>query len=455
MIGRSITPTLAQTHQPLMQDEQHQVAIHCRNCRHFRNDAGYLERSFPGLTGLSSGYGSTRSDDGICTRLDRYLRAESSCAEYSPQQSANMSRRGTASSRDELKDRAVRRTRMSTTFQLRGKLLFFTLALAMASLSAQRASAQTYLLNVSYDPTRELYAAINPLFSVDWKEKTGQDISIRMSHGGSGAQARAVIAGLDASVVTLALAADIDAIAKQTGKISPDWQKRLPDNSSPYTSTIVLLVRAGNPKQIRDWDDLVRPGIQIVTPNPKTSGGARWNFLAALAYAQQSFNGDENKIKAFMIALFKNVAVLDTGARGSTTTFGDRGIGDVLITWENEAHLAQEELGAGKFEIIAPSISIRAEPTVAWVDGNVVPEGKLKIAQAYLEFLYTPTAQGVIAKHFYRPVAPQFAAPQDLARFPQLKLVTIDKDFGGWPEAQRKYFADGGMFDQIIVGAHR
>lgn len=337
----------------------------------------------------------------------------------------------------------------------RGRAALFTLALAAAGLNAPCARAQTDLLNVSYDPTRELYAAINPLFSADWKKKTGQSIIIRMSHGGSGAQARAVIAGLDASVVTLALAADVDAIAEQTGKIPADWQKRLPDNSSPYTSTIVLLVRKGNPKHIHAWDDLVRPGMQIVTPNPKTSGGARWNFLAAWAYARQRFNGDENKIKAFMTELFKNVAVLDTGARGSTTTFARRGIGDVLIAWENEAHLALQELGADNFEIITPSISILAEPTVAWVDGNVVRENKLKAAKAYLEFLYTPAAQGVIAKHFYRPVKPQFAAPADLSRFPKLKLVTIDKDFGGWPEAQKKYFADGGIFDQIIAAAHR
>lgn len=336
----------------------------------------------------------------------------------------------------------------------RTRTVLFMLALAAASLAAQHALAQTYLLNVSYDPTRELYAAINPLFSAEWRKKTGQDIVIRMSHGGSGAQARAVIAGLDASVVTLALAADIDAIAKQTGKIPADWQKRLPDNSSPYTSTIVLLVRQGNPKHIRDWDDLARPGVQIVTPNPKTSGGARWNFLATWAYARQKFAGDENKIKAFMTALFKNVVVFDSGARGSTTTFGRRGIGDVLITWENEAHLALEELGAGKFEIVTPSISILAEPTVAWVDGNVVPEDKLRTAQAYLEFLYSPAAQDVIAKHFYRPVEPQFASPQDLALFPKLKLATIDKDFGGWSNAQNKYFADGGIFDQIIAAVH-
>lgn len=331
----------------------------------------------------------------------------------------------------------------------------FVFLICLAGASLEPASAQTSLLNVSYDPTRELYAAINPLFVADWKKQSGQDISIRMSHGGSGAQARAVIAGLDASVVTLALAPDIDAVAQQTGKIPADWQKRLPDNSSPYTSTIVFLVRKGNPKSIHDWDDLVKAGVQIVTPNPKTSGGARWNVLAAWAYAEQKFASDEDKVKAFVTALFKNVAVLDTGARGATTTFARRGIGDVLIAWENEAHLALAELGAGNFEIVAPSISVLAEPTVAWVDGNLGEQGKLRAAQAYLKFLYTPTGQRVIARQFYRPAEPQFAAAEDLARFPQLRLVTIDNDFGGWPAAQKKYFADGGIVDQIIDAAHR
>jgi sulfate/thiosulfate transport system substrate-binding protein len=425
----------------------------CLHCRYFRNGAAYLERAFPGLTGLSSGHGSKRSDDGICLRHDRYLRADAACAAFSPRSPAAGSSPEPVTP-EPIKQGALRANRMMALLQRGGRVLLFMFVLAAAGLGSKHAIAQTELLNVSYDPTRELYAALNPVFSADWKKRTGQAVTIRMSHGGSGAQARAVIAGLDASVVTLALAADIDAIAKQTGKIPADWQRRLPDNSSPYTSTIVLLVRKGNPKHIRDWDDLVRPGVQIVTPNPKTSGGARWNFLAAWAFARQKFGGDENKIKTFMTALFKNVAVLDTGARGSTTTFGRRGIGDVLIAWENEAYLAQEELGAGDFEIITPSISILAEPTVAWVDGNVVREGKLKAAQAYLEFLYTPVAQGIIAKHFYRPVEPQFAAPADLARFPKLKLVTIDKDFGGWPEAQKKYFADGGIFDQIIAAAH-
>ena len=343
----------------------------------------------------------------------------------------------------------------SSAIRRHSRALALMLCLAGTGANAQHALAQTSLLNVSYDPTRELYAQINPLFAADWKKKTGESISMQMSNGGSGAQARAVIAGLDASVVTLALAADIDAIAEQTGKIPADWQKRLPDNSSPYTSTIVFLVRKGNPKHIRDWDDLVRPGVQIVTPNPKTSGGARWNFLAAWAYAREKFNGDEKRIEAFVTAMFKNVAVLDSGARGSTTTFARRGIGDVLIAWENEAYLARQELGPDDFEIVTPSLSILAEPTVTWVDGNVDHEGKLKAAQAYLEFLYTPTGQRVIAEHFYRPAEPQYADAGDLARFPKLNLVTIDKDFGGWSTAQKKYFADGGIFDQIIAAAHR
>jgi sulfate/thiosulfate-binding protein len=313
----------------------------------------------------------------------------------------------------------------------------------------QQASAETTLLNVSYDPTRELYRDINALFAVDWKKKTGETIAIRMSYGASGAQARAVIAGLDASVVTLALSVDIDAIAANTSKIPRDWQKRLPDNASPYTSTIVFLVRKGNPKQINDWDDLVRPGVGVVTPNPKTSGGARWNYLAAWAYASEKDNGDESKTKAFMTDLFSNVSVLDTDARGATTTFVRRDIGDVLVGWENEAYLALQELGAGKFEIVTPSLSILAQPTVSLVDGNVDPEHKRKVAQAYLDFLYTQQAQAVIAEHFYRPVKP------DLDRLPPLKLVTVDKQFGGWAEAQKKHFADGGEFDQIMAKAHR
>jgi len=325
--------------------------------------------------------------------------------------------------------------------------------LSVAAL-ASPAPAQTTLLNVSYDPTRELYRDINALFAAAWKQQASETLAIRMSHGGSGAQARSVIAGLDASVVTLALAADIDAIAAETGKIPKDWQKRLANNSAPYTSTIVFLVRKGNSKQIKDWDDLVKPGVQIVTPNPKTSGGARWNYLAAWAFAAEK-NDDDDKIRAFMAALFKNVSVLDTGARGATTTFARRGIGDALIAWENEAHLALQELGPGTFDIVVPSLSILAEPTVALVDGNLASEAKRKAAGGYLDFLYAPPAQAAIARHFYRPAQPQHAAPADLARLPQLKLATIDKDFGGWAAAQKRHFADGGEFDRITAQARR
>ena len=335
------------------------------------------------------------------------------------------------------------------------KPLLLAAGLIVAADHGQHASAQVSLLNVSYDPTRELYRDINALFTADWKRRTGQDLTIHMSHGGSGAQARAVIAGLDASVVTLALAADIDTIAARTGKIPADWQSRLPDNSSPYRSTVVFMVRKGNPKHITDWDDLVRPELQTVTPNPKTSGGARWNYLAAWAYASAKNNGDDAKTRAFMVALFKTVAVFDTGAREATTTFAQRGIGDVLVAWENEAHLVLKELGADNFEIVTPSLSILAEPTVSLVDGNVDAENKRQPAQAYLDFLYTAEAQAVIAKHFYRPSAPQYAAEPDLAVLPNLRLVTIDKEFGGWAATQKKHFADGGEFDQIIAAAHR
>jgi sulfate/thiosulfate-binding protein len=333
--------------------------------------------------------------------------------------------------------------------------LFGVGALVLVLGLPSHASAQMTLLNVSYDPTRELYRDINALFAAEWKKQAGEDVAIRMSHGGSGAQARAVIAGLDASVVTLALAADIDAIAAETSKIPKDWQKRLANNSSPYTSTIVFLVRKGNPKQIKDWDDLAKPGVQIVTPNPKTSGGARWNYLAAWAFAADKSNGDDDKVRAFMTALFKNVSVLDTGARGATTTFARRGIGDVLIAWENEAHLALQELGADGFEIVVPSLSILAEPTVSLVDGNLDTEPKRKAAQAYLDFLYAPPAQAAIARRYYRPALPQHAAASDLARLPQLKLATVDKDFGGWAAAQKRHFADGGEFDRIMAGSRR
>lgn len=320
--------------------------------------------------------------------------------------------------------------------------------IAGAMLGPQPAVAQTSFLNVSYDPTRELYRAINQKFEEETRPQ-GRKINIRMSHGGSGSQARAVIDGLDADVVTLALAADIDEIARRTDRIPSDWQKRLPNNSAPYTSTIVFLVRKGNPKGIRDWDDLIKPGIQVITPNPKTSGGARWNYLAAYAYGVERRGGDQ-QAQAFVAQIFKNAPVLDTGARGSTNTFARRGIGDVLLAWENEAFLALDELGADKFEIVVPSISILAEPPVTLVDGNVDRKGTRAIAQAYLEFLYSPTAQAIIAKHYYRPMKPDAAAPQDVARFPDIKLVTIDQFFGGWDEAQRKHFADGGIFDAIL-----
>jgi sulfate/thiosulfate-binding protein len=333
-------------------------------------------------------------------------------------------------------------------------LFVFMVLMALTGLPS-RAAAQTTLLNVSYDPTRELYREINALFAAAWKKQVGEDVAIRMSHGGSSAQARAVIAGLDASVVTLALAADIDAIAAETSKIPKDWQKRLPNNSSPYTSAIVFLVRKGNPKHIKDWDDLVRPGVEVVTPNPKTSGGARWNYLAAWAFAADKKDGDEDKTRAFVAALFRNVSVLDTGARGATTTFARRGIGDVLIAWENEAHLALQELGADGFEIVVPSVSILAEPTVSLVDGNLATETKRKAAKAYLDFLYAPQAQAVIARRFYRPALPQYASASDLARLPQLRLATIDKNFGGWAAAQKKHFAEGGEFDRLMAQPRR
>jgi sulfate/thiosulfate-binding protein len=331
-------------------------------------------------------------------------------------------------------------------FMLARRIFFVGLCL---TLFAPYAQAQTVLLNVSYDPTRELYRDINRAFIAQWKNQNGGNVQIRMSHGGSGAQARAVIDGLDAAVVTLALAADIDAIARATKKIPADWQKRLPNNSSPYTSTIVFVVRKGNPKGIKDWDDLARPGLQIVTPNPKTSGGARWNYLAAWGYALDKWH-DEGKAKDFVAAIYRNVPVLDTGARGSTTTFAQRGIGDVLVSWENEAFLILSEFGADKFDIVVPSISIRAEPPVTLVDGNVDPKGMRALAQAYLEFLYTPTAQAIIAKHFYRPYKPESAAKEDLARLPDLKLFTIDAVFGGWDKVQATHFGDGGIFDDIM-----
>jgi sulfate/thiosulfate transport system substrate-binding protein len=322
--------------------------------------------------------------------------------------------------------------------------------LALAFLYPASASAQTQLLNVSYDPTRELYRGFNAAFARHWKEKTGETVGLRQSHGGSGAQARAVIDGLDADVVTLALEADIDAIAKNSGKLPADWRKRLPQGSAPYTSTIVLLVRKGNPKGVKDWDDLARSGFSVITPNPKTSGGARWNYLAAWAYAHEKFKGDEAQIRDFVRKIYKNVLVLDTAARGSTTTFVRRGLGDALIAWENEAFLALEELGPDKFDIIVPSISVKAEPPVALVDKVVDGKGTRKVAQAYLEYLYSPEGQRLAAKHYYRPVSPEHAAPEDIKRLPSLKLVTIDDPiFGGWSKAQPAHFGDGGTFDQV------
>lgn len=336
--------------------------------------------------------------------------------------------------------------------------LLGTAALALAACSqgggeAGEEGATVELLNVSYDPTRELYEEINPLFAAAWKEQTGQDVTINMSHGGSGKQARAVIDGLDADVVTLALAYDIDEIAAQTDALSEDWQQRLPGNSSPYTSTIVFLVREGNPKNIRDWDDLVKPGVGVITPNPKTSGGARWNFLAAWAYAREEY-GTDAAAEDFVGRLFANVPVLDSGARGSTTTFAERGIGDVLLAWENEAFLAQKELGEDQFDIVVPSLSILAEPPVAVLDGNVARHGTGEVAEAYLRFLYTPEAQNVIGKHFYRPTA-EAAKARYASTFPDVNLVTIDRAFGGWQAAQQRFFSDGGVFDQIFAERRR
>ena len=317
------------------------------------------------------------------------------------------------------------------------------------------ARADTALLNVSYDPTREFYKEVNQVFGDEWKAKTGETVTIRASHGGSGKQARSVIDGLDADVVTLALAADIDAIAKNTGKIPADWQKRLAHNSSPYTSTILFLVRKGNPKGLKNWDDLVKPGVEVITPNPKTSGGARWNYLAAWAWAAKEYKGDETKIRAYVADLFKHVPVLDTGARGSTTTFAQRGLGDVLLAWENEAYLVFDEFGAEKFDIVVPPISILAEPPVAIVDGVVDAKGTRRQAEAYLAFLYSERGQTLAAKHHYRPAEPKGVPQALIDRFPKLDLVTIDDPlFGGWAKAQAFHFGDGGTFDQLYKPAN-
>lgn len=323
-------------------------------------------------------------------------------------------------------------------------------AIVAASLlfAASAHAANVKLLNVSYDPTRELYKDINAAFSAEWKGKTGETVTVNQSHGGSGAQARAVIDGLDADVVTLALAYDIDAISQKSGLLPANWQRRLPDNSAPYTSTLVFLVRKGNPWHIKDWPDLVKPGIQVITPNPKTSGGARWAYLAAWAYALKAPGGNADKAQAFVAALYKHVPVLDTGARGSTTTFVQRGIGDVLLSWENEAHLVLKERGGDKFQIVYPSLSILAEPPVALVDKNADRHGTRKAAEAYLQFLYTNEAQEIEARNFYRPRDPMVLAAH-AADFPKIPLVTIDGMFGGWQRAQAVHFADGGVFDHI------
>ncbi|PYI56174.1 sulfate ABC transporter substrate-binding protein [Paenibacillus flagellatus] len=307
------------------------------------------------------------------------------------------------------------------------------------------------LLNVSYDPTRELYEEYNKAFSKYWEGKTGQKVTVKQSHGGSGSQGRSVIDGIQADVVTLALAYDIDAI-QEKGLINADWQKRLKDNSSPYTSTIVFLVRKGNPKGIKDWNDLIKPGVSVITPNPKTSGGARWNYLAAWGYALKNNNNDENAAKDFVSKLFKNVPVLDSGARGSTTTFVERGIGDVLLAWENEAFLSLKEFGADKFEIVVPSLSILAEPPVSLVDKVVDKKGSREVAQAYLDYLYTEEGQDIAAKNFYRPRLESVAKKYE-KQFPKINLITVDEQFGGWQKAQKTHFADGGIFDQIYKPA--
>ena len=327
------------------------------------------------------------------------------------------------------------------------------LATLGAALATTPAIADVTLLNVSYDPTRELYQDFNAAFAKQWQAKTGERVIIKQSHGGSGKQARTVIDGLDADVVTLALASDINAIADNAKLLPADWQKRLPHNSTPYTSTIVFLVRKGNPKGIKDWDDLVKPGVAVITPNPKTSGGAQWNYLAAWEFAKRRY-GNDDKARAFVTSLYKNVPVLDSGARGATTTFVERNVGDVLLAWENEALLSLKEFGPDKFETIAPSLSILAEPPVALVDRNVDRKGTRKVAEAYLQYLYSEEGQEIAARNFYRATDPKVAA-RYAKQFPQLTLVTIDGAFGGWRNATKTHFADGGTFDQIYLPAAR
>ena len=333
----------------------------------------------------------------------------------------------------------------------KNKTILLLLVLFMMFAAGSAPAKDVTLLNVSYDPTRELYQDLNRAFAAQWKAQHGDNVTIRMSHGGSGTQARSVADGLPADVVTLALAYDIDALADH-GLLAKNWQQRLPDNASPYTSTIVFLVRKGNPKHIKDWPDLIKPGVQVVTPNPKTSGGARWNFLAAWGYALKQPGGNEAKARAFVHALFQHVPVLDTGARGATNTFVQRGMGDVLLAWENEAFLAQRELGKDRFDIVVPSMTILAEPPVAVVDANVAKDGNRAVAEAYLKFLYTPQAQDIEARHFYRPRLPQVARKY-ASQFPAVKTFTIAQLFGDWRKAQAKFFADGGVFDQIGPGS--
>jgi sulfate/thiosulfate transport system substrate-binding protein len=335
---------------------------------------------------------------------------------------------------------------------MRLKRIFLSLFAALAGVSmltqAVAAGTPQTILNVSYDPTRELYQDFNAAFAKHWNAKSGQDIKINLSNGGSGKQARAVIDGLEADVVTLGLAYDIDAIHEKAGLLPADWQSRLPDDSSPYTSTIIFLVRKGNPKGIKDWSDVVKPGASVIAPNPKTSGGARWAYLAAWGYALQAPGGNESKARDFVTKLYKNVPVLDSGARGSTTTFAERGIGDVLLSWENEAYLALNQFGKDKFEIVYPSTSILAEPPVALVDKVVDRHGTRAVAQAYLEYLYSEEGQDIAARHYFRPRLASAAAKYQ-ANFPKIKMFTVDGVFGGWQKAQKTHFADGGVFDQI------
>jgi sulfate transport system substrate-binding protein len=328
------------------------------------------------------------------------------------------------------------------------KTLLATALLTVSGLAAAQAPAPVSLLNVSYDPTRELYVEFNAAFAKHWKAQTGQEVTIKQSHGGSGKQARSVIDGIDADVVTLALAGDVDALYKNGALIPQDWQKRLPHNSAPYTSTIVLVVRQGNPKSIKDWDDLVKPGISVITPNPKTSGGARWNYLAAWEFAKRKYGGDA-KAKEFVTALYKNVPVLDTGARGSSVTFAQRNQGDVFISWENEAHLLEKEFG-NKVDIVYPSLSISAEPPVAVVDKNVERKGTRKVAEAYLNYLYSEEGQDIAGKNFYRPISAK-AQAKYVKQLPKIPLFTIDQAFGGWAKADKDHFADGASFDQIYL----